>query len=70
MRLCLVHAATFRNGPPPPSKHADLRFEVFENPAKKQRLVVSSTDKIAYQGANFGYLSSTNDTSRYVCVAA
>ncbi|GAB9472182.1 hypothetical protein Gpo141_00009367 [Globisporangium polare] len=57
--------ATFRNGPPPPTKRADLSFEVFENPAKKQRLVVASTEKIAYQGANFGYLSAANDSASY-----
>uniref|UniRef100_K3WFG6 DNA-directed RNA polymerase I subunit RPA49 n=1 Tax=Globisporangium ultimum (strain ATCC 200006 / CBS 805.95 / DAOM BR144) TaxID=431595 RepID=K3WFG6_GLOUD len=57
--------ATFRNGPPPPAKRSNLSFEVFENPAKKQRLVVASTEKIAYQGANFGYLSAANDCASY-----
>ncbi|DAZ92753.1 TPA: hypothetical protein N0F65_000578 [Lagenidium giganteum] len=58
--------ATFRNGPPPPEKRKDLSFEMFENPAKKQRLVIASTDKIAYQAANFGYMSSANDCASYV----
>jgi DNA-directed RNA polymerase I subunit RPA49 len=57
--------ATFRNGPPPPNKRSDLGFEVFENPAKKQRLVVASADKVAYQGANFGYLGAANDCASY-----
>ncbi|KAG7379473.1 DNA-directed RNA polymerase I subunit RPA49 [Phytophthora pseudosyringae] len=57
--------ATFRNGPPPPSQRKDLAFEVFENPAKKQRLVVASSEKVAYQGANFGYLGSSHDFAHY-----
>ncbi|TMW61510.1 hypothetical protein Poli38472_012701 [Pythium oligandrum] len=58
--------ATFRNGPPPPGKRKDLAFEVFENTAKKQRLVVANTERVAYQGANFGYLTSSNDCASYV----
>ncbi|KAJ0399066.1 hypothetical protein P43SY_008686 [Pythium insidiosum] len=58
--------ASFRNGPPPPSKRKDLSFDVFENEAKKQRLVIANTDRVAYQGANFGYLSSANDCASYV----
>ncbi|GMF58543.1 unnamed protein product [Phytophthora fragariaefolia] len=42
-----------------------LALEVFENPAKKQRLVVASSDKVAYQGANFGYLGSSHDFASY-----
>lgn len=57
--------ATFRNGPPPPNKRKDLVFEVFENSAKKQRLVIASSERVAYQGANFGYLSSSNDFANY-----
>ncbi|KAL4158844.1 hypothetical protein PRNP1_004618 [Phytophthora ramorum] len=57
--------ATFRNGPPPPNQRKDLAFEVFENPSKKQRLVVASSEKVAYQGANFGYLGSSHDFSNY-----
>ncbi|KAE9115748.1 hypothetical protein PF010_g9217 [Phytophthora fragariae] len=57
--------ATFRNGPPPPTQRQDLAFEVFENPAKKQRLVVASSEKVAYQGANFGYLGSSHDFASY-----
>ncbi|TDH68098.1 hypothetical protein CCR75_007586 [Bremia lactucae] len=57
--------ATFRNGPPPPKDRNDLAFEVFENPAKKQRLVVASSEKVAYQGANFGYLGSSHDFASY-----
>lgn len=38
---------------------------MFENAAKKQRLVVASADKVAYQGANFGYLSAANDCASY-----
>jgi hypothetical protein len=60
----IVSTASFRNGPPPPAKRKDLSFEVFENSAKKQRLVVASTERIAYQGANFGYLSAANDFAR------
>ena len=65
--VCII-VASFRNGPPPPSKRSDLSFEVFENPAKKQRLVVSSSERVAYQGANFGYLSPANDFAKYVSV--
>ncbi|KAF1778870.1 hypothetical protein JG687_00015660 [Phytophthora cactorum] len=57
--------ATFRNGPPPPNQRKDLAFEVFENPAKKQRLVIASSEKVAYQGANFGYLGSSHDFANY-----
>ncbi|OWZ14440.1 hypothetical protein PHMEG_00012092 [Phytophthora megakarya] len=57
--------ATFRNGPPPPNQRKDLAFEVFENPTKKQRLVVSTCERVAYQGANFGYLGSTHDFANY-----
>ncbi|POM81246.1 RNA polymerase I associated factor, A49-like protein, partial [Phytophthora palmivora] len=57
--------ATFRNGPPPLNQRKDLAFEVFENPTKKQRLVVASSDKVAYQGANFGYLGSSHDYANY-----
>ncbi|CAH0486285.1 unnamed protein product [Peronospora farinosa] len=57
--------ATFRNGPPPPNQRKDLTFEVFENPIKKQRLVLASSEKMAYQGANFGYLGSSHDFSNY-----
>ncbi|KAL7689794.1 putative RNA polymerase I associated factor, A49 [Plasmopara halstedii] len=57
--------ATFRNGPPPPNVRKDLAFEVFENSAKKQRLVIASSEKVAYQGANFGYLGSTHDFANY-----
>ncbi|CAH0515641.1 unnamed protein product [Peronospora belbahrii] len=57
--------ATFRNGPPPPHMRKELAFEVFENPIKKQRLVVASVEKVAYQGANFGYLGSSHDYSNY-----
>lgn len=65
MRDVLLTAATFRNGPPPPNQRQDLAFEVFENPAKKQRLVVASSEKVAYQGANFGYLGSSHDFASY-----
>ncbi|RLN45018.1 hypothetical protein BBJ29_003906 [Phytophthora kernoviae] len=57
--------ATFRNGPPPQNQRQDLEFEMFEHPAKKQRLVVASSEKVAYQGANFGYLGSSHDFSNY-----
>ena len=42
-----------------------LAFDVYENPIKKQRLVLASSEKVAYQGANFGYLGSSHDFSNY-----
>ncbi|KAL3667739.1 hypothetical protein V7S43_007292 [Phytophthora oleae] len=57
--------ATFRNGPPPPSQRKDMAFEMFENPANKKRLVVTSSEKVIYTGANFGYLSSGHDFANY-----
>ncbi|KAI9910687.1 hypothetical protein PsorP6_010987 [Peronosclerospora sorghi] len=57
--------ATFRNGPPPSTKRQDLAFELYENETKKQRLVLASSEKVVYQGANFGYVGSSHDFSSY-----
>uniref|UniRef100_M4BJ52 DNA-directed RNA polymerase I subunit RPA49 n=1 Tax=Hyaloperonospora arabidopsidis (strain Emoy2) TaxID=559515 RepID=M4BJ52_HYAAE len=57
--------ATFRNGPPPVDQRKNLAFEVYENPSKKQRLVLASSEKVAYQGANFGYLGASHDFANY-----
>jgi hypothetical protein len=56
--------ASFRNGRPPASTADKLTFEVYENPAKKQRIVLANSEKIAYQGANFSYHASSNDFSK------
>eukprot|EP00644_Phytophthora_capsici_P009112 jgi/Phyca11/526040/estExt2_fgenesh1_pm.C_PHYCAscaffold_60129 len=57
--------ATFRNGPPPPGQRNNMAFEIYENQANKKRLVIASSEKVAYQGANFGYMSSNNDSANY-----
>ncbi|KAK1942930.1 DNA-directed RNA polymerase I subunit RPA49 [Phytophthora citrophthora] len=56
---------TFRNGPPPPAQRQDMAFEIYENHANKKRLVLASSEKVAYQGANFGYMSSNHDFANY-----
>lgn len=38
---------------------------MYQHVNKKQRLVVASTDRVAYQAANFGYMSNLNDSAKY-----
>ncbi|RLN86132.1 hypothetical protein BBJ28_00005160 [Nothophytophthora sp. Chile5] len=67
VKVQLQHQSTFDSAAPVVgTSRQDLAFEVFENPAKKQRIVVASSEKVAYQGANFGYLSASHDCSSYV----
>ena len=47
------------------TQRKNLAFEVFENASKKQRLVLASSEKVAYQGANFGYLGASHDFANY-----
>ncbi|GMF34729.1 unnamed protein product [Phytophthora lilii] len=61
VKVHLQHQPSFDSAAP----RQDLAFEVFEYAAKKQRLVVASSDKVAYQGANFGYLGASHDFSGY-----
>ncbi|CCI50769.1 unnamed protein product [Albugo candida] len=59
--------ATFRGGPLPPTEDlSKFGFQMYQHVNKKQRLVVASTDRVAYQAANFGYMSNLNDSANYV----
>ncbi|OQS03428.1 hypothetical protein THRCLA_04263 [Thraustotheca clavata] len=55
---------SFRGGPPKVS--GDFHFQMYENPAKKRKIVVADADKVSYQAANFGHGNATNDLSSYV----
>jgi len=57
--------ASFRNGPPG-CNPKDLQLQVFENAAKKKKIVVANTEKVSYQAANFGHQNATGDLSSYV----
>ncbi|OQR97339.1 hypothetical protein ACHHYP_12137 [Achlya hypogyna] len=55
---------SFRGGPPKVS--SDFHFQMYENTAKKRKIVVADADKVSYQAANFGHGNASNDLSSYV----
>ncbi|EQC40984.1 hypothetical protein SDRG_02046 [Saprolegnia diclina VS20] len=55
---------SFRGGPPKVS--SDFHFQMYENAAKKRKIVVADADKVSYQAANFGHGNANNDLSSYV----